>query len=95
VAQVWSLWQRADMQTALVKFPAKRLASFLAILFVIGLQLAILFTPQIEGDPYRRHERIEAFMAWHQNPSDTTKAALDRERQLEDQHTALVAALRL
>jgi hypothetical protein len=76
-----------DSTPLLPYFPAKRLASFLAILLVIGLQLAFLLMPASGlGTPYRRHERMEALVAWTKNPSNTTKAALDHEEQLEHHH---------
>jgi hypothetical protein len=76
----------------LAKFPAKRLASFFAILFVIGLQSAFLLMPTGGLTPYRQHERSEAIMAWMKNPSNTTKAALDHEKELEHHHYAMMFA---
>lgn len=78
------------MQPILAKFPAERLVSFLAILFVIGLQLVFFFMPQSGPNPYRAHERMVAFKAWHQNPSTATKAASDHEFQLEHHHDSLM-----
>ena len=74
-----------------IKFPAKRLASFLAIFLVIGFQLGILLMPKLDlRGPYRWQERTNAIRVWIENPSSTTTAALDREEQLENHHSIVM-----
>ena len=83
------------MKPLLDNFPAKRLASFLAILLVLGFQLVFFFAPQMGPNPYRAHERIALFKAWKNNPSEITKAAFDNEIQLEDHHNNVVTVIAL
>ena len=74
-------------------FPARRLASFCGIILVVGIQLALLFAPQMGPNPYRRHERLALLKAWHSNPTPATKAAFDEEVKLEEHHREVLPCM--
>jgi hypothetical protein len=79
------------MKPLVDNFPARRLASFFGIVLVVGIQLAFFFAPHMGPDPYRKHERLAVFKAWKSNPTAKTKAALDDEIRMENDHHAMVA----
>ncbi len=81
------------MKPLLDYFPARRLASFLGIFLVVGIQSAFLLAPQLGPDPYRRQERRALYQAWRSNPTTTTKAAFADEIGLEDHHHVVIAYL--
>lgn len=78
------------MKPLLENFPIRRMASFLAILAVVGSQLFFLFAPRFGPDPYREKERRALLRALADNPTPETKAAYHEERILEDRHHAIV-----
>jgi hypothetical protein len=59
----------------------------LIIVFIVGtLLLALMLTTSIDPPQYRLKERIEALMAYTENPSASTKAAWDYEKARVQYH---------